>query len=463
MSAVIIDIPPTAEGYATFIRCKSLPSYRVVGRTVETDEASYRLIFGAGQDRQVSTEDGHLFDYQAWVTNLALDRQRFAVFMDCGLGKTAVEVAWAHAIARKFGRVLFLAPLAVVEDIQRFTAKFYGYRMSNLRSEPWQTDVAILNIESRRDVDMTNVVGVVLDESSCLKSETGETRKWVTALVKPCRFRLACSATPSPNELAEYATHAVWLGHATTLNEFYGQFFRKDGTEWRLKGHAHTAFYRNLRSWCTYIQSPSTLGFKDHQAELRDPPIYHEIRTDAPDYKPKDKLFQDAVSLGESREIFGAMRADITQPRFKESVAAIEGKRAIVWCSRNAEEDAFRRAIGGHVISGATPVEERVDLIDDFRAGRTNTLISKPSVLGFGVNLPEATDMLYSGYTFSFEQFYQAVRRAHRFGREGRLTVHVPVTDIEQPVWGLLQGKMRTFDKDVQTLQSMFAQQKDAA
>lgn len=459
MSVVKIDIPPTAEGYATFIRCKSLPSYRVVGRTVETDEASFRIVFGAGAQSHLTSEDAHLFDYQKWVTNLALERQRFAVFMDCGLGKTAVEVAWAHAVARTVGKVLFIAPLAVVEDIQRFTSKFYGYRMSNLRSEPWSTDVAIINTESRRDIDMHGVKGVVLDESSVLKSDTGETRKWVTELVKPCRYRLAASATPSPNELSEYATHAVWLGHATTLNEFYGQFFRKDGTEWRLKGHAREPFYRHLRSWCTYIQSPSTLGFTDCAAELRDPPIYHEIATDAPDYKPKDKLFQDSVSLGESREIFGAMRADRTQPRFTDAVASIEGKRAIIWCSRNAEEESFKRAIGGHVISGATPVEERVDLIDDFRAGRCSTLISKPSVLGFGVNLPEATDMLYSGYDFSFEKFYQAVRRAHRFGRDGRLTVHIPLTDIERPVWAGLQRKMRTFDADVQKLQSMFSSQ----
>lgn len=463
MSDIRIPIPMTPDGYATFIRCKSLPSYRVVGEEVITDEASYRLVFGLGATRHVSAEDAHLFDYQAWVTNMALERQRFAVFMDCGLGKTAVEVAWAHAVARKVGRVLFVAPLAVVEDIQRFTERFYGYRMSNLRSEPWQTDVAIINTESRRDVDMSRVVGIVLDESSCLKSETGETRKWITDLVKPCRYRLACSATPSPNELAEYATHAVWLGHATTLNEFYGQFFKKDGPDWRLKGHAKDAFYRNLRSWCTYIQSPSMLGFKDCQAELSTPPNYVEIATDAPDYKPVGKLFQDSVGLGESREIFGPMRADITQPRFTDAVASITGKRAIVWCSRNAEEDAFRKAIGGHVISGATPVEERVDLIDDFRAGRSRTLISKPSVLGFGVNLPEATDMLYSGYTFSFEQLYQAVRRSHRFGREGTLNVHVPVTDIERPVWQSLQRKMRTFDSDVRTLQSMFAAQQVAA
>lgn len=457
MSTIRIEIPPTPEGYSTFIKCKSLPSYRVVGRTVETDESSYRLVFGLGEGKHLRADDAHLFDYQAWVTNVALERQRFAVFMDCGLGKTAVLAAWANAVAKSIGKVLIIAPLAVIEDIQRFTSTFYGYRMSNLRSEPWTTDVAIINTESRRDINMAGVAGVVLDEASILKGDTGETRKWLTDLVKPCRYRLACSATPSPNELSEYATQAVWLGHATTLNEFYGQFFRKDGTEWRLKGHAREPFYRHLRSWCTYIQKPSELGFSDCAAELRDEPNYLEMDTSASGYAPKGKLFQDQVSLGESREIFGAMRADTTQQRFSDSVAAVSGKRAIVWCSRNAEEDAFRRAIGGHLVSGATPVEERVEYIDDFRSGRVNTLISKPSVLGFGVNIPEATDMLYSGYTFSFEQFYQAVRRAHRFGRVGRLNVHVPVTDMERPVWSSLQRKMRTFNDDVRKLQSMFS------
>lgn len=452
MFDMTIPISDDLEGYRTFLKCKSLPRYRVVGRTVETDQFSYAATFGAPGDAVIQAKEAHLFDYQRDVVNIALERRRFAAFLDCGLGKTAIELAWAHAVAAKVGRVLFLCPLAVLEDVQRFCSKFYGYRMSNLRTDEWKTDVAIVNWESSREVH-EKFAGIVLDESSILKGDTGETRKRLTEMATRAQYRLACSATPSPNEQAEYATHAVWLGTATTLNEFYGQFFRKDGTEWRLKAHARDSFYRHLRTWCRYIQSPRLLGYKDCQAEMSEPPDYHIIDTDAPAYRSAGSLFQVDVGLGDAHRVFGHLRADTSQPRFRDAVESVHGKRAIVWCSRNAEEDAFASALGGHVISGKTPVEERVDLIDDFRQGRVSTIISKPSVLGFGVNLPEASDMLYSGYTFSFEQFYQAVRRAHRFGRVGRLRVHIPVTDTERPVWDGLRQKMRTFDADVQRLQ----------
>lgn len=454
MSEVTIDIGRGADGYAKFIQCKALPSYRVVGRTVYTDEQSYASVFGADASSTLSASDAHLFDYQAFVTNRALARQRYAVFMDCGLGKTAVEMAWAHAVAAKVGRVLFVCPLAVLEDVQRFCAKFYGYRMSNLRSEKWTTDVAIINTESLRDPStFGRFAGIVLDESSVLKGADSESRKWLTELANGTKYRLAASATPSPNEQAEYATHAVWLGYSTTLNEFYGQFFRKDGNDWRLKGHARDAFYRNLRAWCCYIQSPSLLGFLDVQAEMKDDPNIIELETECLAYKAKGTLFAVDLSLKDSQGVFGAMRSDTTQLRFNDAVESIKGKHSIVWCSRNSEEAAFHEALGGHVVSGATAIEARVEKIDDWREGRVSTLISKPKVLGFGVNLPEATDMLYSGYTYSFEQFYQAVRRAHRFGRTGRLNVHVPVTDIERPVWDGLRQKMRTFDTDVRKLQ----------
>lgn len=454
MSEITIDIPRGADGYATFIKCKSLPSYRVSGRVVITDAQSYASVFGADAGASLTAEDAHLFDYQRFVVNLALERQRYAAFLDCGLGKTAIEMAWAHAVAAKVGRVLFVCPLAVLEDVQRFCDKFYGYRMSNLRSEPWKTDIAIINTESLRDpAALGRFAGIVLDESSVLKGADSESRKWLTELAIGTKYRLAASATPSPNEQAEYATHAVWLGYSTTLNEFYGQFFRKDGNDWRLKGHARDAFYRNLRAWCCYIQSPSLLGFSDCQAEMKDPPNIVEIDTECLAYKAKGTLFAVDLSLKDSQGVFGAMRSDRTQLRFNDAAESVAGKHAIVWCSRNSEEAAFHDALGGHVVSGATPIEERVEKIDDWRAGRVKILVSKPKVLGFGVNLPEATDMLYSGYTYSFEQFYQAVRRAHRFGRVGRLNVHVPITDIERPVWEGLRQKMRTFDADVQKLQ----------
>lgn len=449
-----IPITPDPAGYEAFLKCKTLPRYEVRGSSVWTDELNYAAFHNESSDSPlVSSGDKHLFDYQRHVVDLALRKRRYAAFLDCGLGKTAIELAWAHAVAGKVGKVLYLCPLAVMEDIQRFCEQFYGYRMSSLRSEPWRTSVAILNWEHCRDID-EDFRGIILDESSILKNSSGTTRKWLTRLAHRCDYRLAASATPSPNEQAEYATHAVWLSTATTINEFLGMYFRKDGTRWRLKGHAVEPFYRHLRSWCCYIQSPSALGFSDHQAELPDPPDYRELHTSAPSTLQQGTLFVTNVGLGEARRVF-AMRADKSTQRFADACASVEGKRSIVWCSRNAEEQAFHSELGGHLVTGTTPIEERVEKIDDFRAGRVRTLVSKPAVLGFGINLPEASDMLYSGYTWSFEQFYQAIRRAHRFGRQGRLKVHIPITDEERPIWRTLTSKVATFDTDVARLQGL--------
>ncbi|MCR4314185.1 MAG: DEAD/DEAH box helicase [Candidatus Uhrbacteria bacterium] len=454
MFDVEIPIEHGLDGYSKFIRCKMMPRYEVKGRSVWTDRQSYATIFDAPPIHALDAVGDHLFDYQRSVVASALKMERFGAFLDCGLGKSHIEMAWAHAVS-KVGRVLFLCPLSVMEDLQRISERFYGHRMRDLRrGESWDDEIGILNWESRREIDMRGVAGIVLDESSVLKQGDGITRKWLTDLAKSVRFRLACSATPSPNEQAEYATHAVFLGYVSTLNTFYGQWFKKDGTQWRLKRHAVEPFYRNLRKWCCYIQRPSVLGF-DSRAEMAEDPIYRIIDTSAPKYRATGHLFTTDVSLRESQQVFGALRSDTSQPRFRDACDAIGDDRSIVWCSRNAEQDAFHKDLGGHSINGQTPIEQRVDMIDDFRCGRVNRLLSKPSILGFGVNLPEADSHLFSGYTWSFEQFYQAVRRSHRFGRNGRLSVVVPLTERETPIWHSLKAKMATFDSDVGKLQEL--------
>ena len=419
-----------------------------------TDAASYAGVFGGAESATFDRgAHPHLFDYQQHVTDVALSRKRYAAFLDCGLGKTAIEMAWCHEVARH-GKVLILCPLAVLEDIQRFCDRFYGYRMSNLRHEQWTTDVAILNWESRRDMSSVRLAGICLDESSILKNDAGKIRKWLTSMAAGVPFRLACSATPTPNDQAEYGTHAVWLGYVSSLSEFYGRFFVKPDKDWRLKGHAVGPFYTFLSSWAVYMQKPSAMGFADTQAEMPTEPRYHVIDTDAPTYPVVGSdLFGAAIGLKDARVVFGALRSDTSQPRFTDSCERVAGRRSIVWASRNAEEQAFFRELGGHLVTGTTPIEERVDKIDDFRSGRVSTLVSKPSILGFGVNLPEAEAVLYSGYTWSFEQFYQAVRRAHRFGRHGRLDVIVPVTPQERSVWDSIRRKAATFAEDVAQLQ----------
>jgi len=448
----------TIEGYRLFIKCKELPKYKIVGNNVVTDLLSYNYIFGGDDLEKIKhTNIGSEFDYQLYVIEKALDREKYAFFADCGIGKSVVELAFCHTVAEKTkSKSLLLCPLGVMEDMQRECVRLYGYRMSNLRKENWTTDVAIINYEAMREIDMRNVNCLVLDESSILKNGDGAIRRYLTEMAHNVRYRLACSATPSPNEQTEYGTHAVWLDVASTLKEYYSRYFRKDGTKWLMKSHAQDAFYKNLASWACYIQSPSKLGFETG-AELDHEPNYIIQRTFCDQkYMPEGKLFSDSVDIKNANKIFTQLRSDKTEERFKLAIDRINGSKTIVWCSRNLEEIAFKNVLKCPVINGQTPIEKRVELMDAFRLGQIDKLISKPKVMGFGVNLPEAESHLFSGYTFSFESFYQAVRRSHRYGRSGVLDVVVPVCEPEYPVWETIRNKLKTFKKDVLELQQRF-------
>jgi hypothetical protein len=459
----IISLPidtKTLEGYNLFVQCKRLPRYKIVKNEVITDEKSYAYVFG-GKDERIVTHEKHKieFDYQSYVVKRALEREKYAAFLDCGLGKTIIELMCAHDVIKSIGgKGIIWCPLSVLEDIQRECQRLYGYRMSNLRYDKWDTDIAIVNYEGMKPVNMKDVTVAVLDESGILKSGDGEICKYLTEHVSNVKFRLACSATPSPNDQTEYASHAVFLGISGTLKEFYSKFFVKDGTEWRMKQHAKDAFYDFLKSWACYIQSPSSIGF-EQGAELKEEPNYI-IQESYPigDYFKGGSFLASDMDLQFARKIFGQLRMDTKQDRFKMAIESIQNRKSIIWCSRNGEEDCFKKALNAKVINGSTPLEERVEIVDSFKRGEIKHIVSKPTVLGFGVNIQEAEAHLYSGYTFSFERFYQAIRRSHRYGRKGILDVIVPVTEPEMPIWNILQTKLKTFKDDVRELQKRFFQ-----
>lgn len=452
MPTVEIPIPMTADGYATFIKCKELPRYEVKGDVVVTDEQSYSHVFGAGVNKGKTNlhADKH-FDYQAEITSRALHAKRYAPYLDCGLGKTRIELAFADSVGE---RVMFQCPLAVMGDIED-EAKKMGIGISNLRRGPWSEKIGLMNFEAMREFDMRGVKGFVLDEASILKNGDGAIRKYLTDIAAGCEYRLAPSATPSPNDQSEYASQSVFLGYSASLKEFYSRFFRKEGTDWILKPHAMEPFYRHLASWACYIKSPSALGFQ-RGGELDHEPNYITLDADDSGYLSDGQLFGNTMSLSDAQKVFGKFRSDPDTDRFTKSIGATKGKRAVIWCLRNDEEDLYREATGATVINGSTPIEARVEIINAFRSGQIRQIISKPKVMGFGVNLPQAECHLYSGYDFSFEKFYQAVRRSHRYGRDGVLDVYIPMAECEKPVWLSLASKIKTFDRDCAELQGRF-------
>lgn len=463
MMEIRIPIDLTPEGYRKFIECKKLAHYRVEGREVLTDDVSYAAVFGGEVSTTALSGDApHLMEFQRVLVQRALDRRRFALFADCGLGKTPMSLAWAVEVAKQ-GRVLILCPLAVYKQWIKEAKRFHGIDLVDLRAgQPWSDGIGILNYEARRDLDMRGVSGIVLDESSILKNAEGETRDWLVGLSASAPFRLAASATPAPNDHAEYASHAVFLGYARSAKEFYSQYFKKadGGPNWVLRGHAIEPFYRNLSAWATYIYSPKALGFSE-STEMGHEPIFDYCRFATHDgFRPDSgMLFATAGNAEDRSAVFGEIRSS-PGPRLQGIVDYLDThNRGIVWCNRNAEEKAIADALWDDsvaVLNGSMPIEERVEKVEAFRAGQLRVIVSKPKVLGFGVNIPECDHMVYSGFNYSFEEMYQAIRRAHRYGRAGRLNVMIPYTDPESAVLQELRKKMDRFAGDVAEMQRRF-------
>lgn len=459
MNNIRIDIPATPDGYKTFIRCKKLPAYRVEGRTVITDPVSYAAIFGgAGDTVDITGTAPHLMPFQSELVQLALERKMFAIFADCGLGKTPMSLAWAHHVARH-GKVLILCPLAVLKQWKKEARKFHGIDLVDLRAgEKWSDGIAILNWESRRDIDLRGVRGIVVDESSILKNADGETSRWLCDIAAGLDHRLAVSATPAPNSHFEYATHARFLGRATTVKEYAARFFKKDGVNWVLRGHAIGPFYDNLSTWASYIHSPRSLGYTE-STEMPDEPeyIYDRVGLHEGFESATGEMFASAAISADRSRVFGEVRHS-RGPRLDAICERATGKRCVVWVLRNEEERVISRALPGRVgvVNGSMSIEERVEVIDAYRDGQLDHLVAKPSVMGWGVNLPECDDMIYSGFDYSFEGFYQAIRRAHRYGREGRLKVYIPYTDPEAPLLTAIREKTARFREDCIQMQNRF-------
>jgi hypothetical protein len=250
--------------YEKLIKCKTLPKYTIEDDTVITDEESYNFVFGRVNNDFVKIENSKAFDYQLSVANTALERKVFAAFLDCGLGKTFITLMWHKALS-EIGKTLLVCPLSVVHEFIN-DAKKLGIDvpitvLCNSGYE-WSKGIGIINYEDRKDIDMSGVAGISVDESSILKNESGSTKNWLVDLASNIEYRLCTSATPAPNEQSEYATHAVFLGIARTEKEFYSRFFRKQGNSFVLKPHAVSRFYKYMQSFSCYIHNPNELGFE---------------------------------------------------------------------------------------------------------------------------------------------------------------------------------------------------------
>jgi hypothetical protein len=386
-----------------------------------------------------------LFDFQRDIVKWALRRGRAAIFADCGLGKTAMQLEWArHVIDETGGDVLILAPLAVSAQTAREAKKLLGMTVTICATgDDVQPGINITNYEKLHHFDVDQFAGVVLDESSIIKSHTSKTRDQLLASFSQTPYRLACTATPSPNDFMELGNHSEFLG-VMTRSEMLSMFFIHDGgdtSKWRLKGHAQDEFWKWVCTWAVMVRKPSDLGYNDDGFSL--PPINvngHVIEASKPS---NGMLFaMPAQSLIERR---GA-RKDSLADRCKMAADLVNATddQWIVWCDLNAESDMLRRMIDGAVeVKGSDDNRHKEESMLGFADGKIRVLVSKPSICGFGMNFQRCNNMAFVGLSDSFESYYQATRRCWRFGQKSPVNVHVITSEMEGNVVRNIQRKER--------------------
>ncbi len=388
-----------------------------------------------------------LFDWQAAIVDWAVRRGRAAVWCDCGLGKTPMQLEWARHVAGNEGTVLILAPLAVSRQTIREGEKF-GIPVS-LANHPSDVDgpgLYVTNYEklisaSWESFDFSVLRGVVLDESSILKSFTGKIRRYLVESFRNTSYRLACSATPAPNDHTEIGEHAEFLG-IRTRGEMLGEYFLHDGgstSQWRLKGHAESLFWRWLASWAVYVRQPSDLGFDDGDFVLPPLNLHSEIvesGTTVPGF-----LFPVEAKTLTERRAARKSTLDLRVARAAQLIAD-RGGRWVVWCDLNSESEALAKAIPGAVeVRGSDRPDQKEERLEAFSRGDADVIVTKPTIAGFGLNWQHCHQQVFVGLSDSWEQYYQATRRCWRFGQERPVDVFIVTSDLDGAVLSNIERK----------------------
>ncbi|MCC0042796.1 MAG: helicase [Rhodobiaceae bacterium] len=395
-----------------------------------------------------------LFDFQSALTDWAIRKGRAAVFADCGLGKTLIELVWAENVARKSGgNVLLLTPLAVTAQIAAEAAKFgIDARVSR---DGTLHRITITNYEKLHLFQPSQFEGVVCDESSILKSFSGATRGALTEFMRTMRYRLLATATAAPNDFHELGTSSEalgYLGYMDMLNRFFRNDlnnsasgrYRGEVIKWRLKGHAEQPFWRWVCSWARACRRPSDLGFENARFVL--PPIVEREHVVEATTLADGLLFAlPAVGLREQRD---ERRRTIAErcSRVADLVNGT-GQPALVWCHLNDEGDRLANMIpDAKQVSGAMSDDEKEARLLGFARGDIRVLITKPVIGAWGLNYQHCNHITFFP-SHSFEQYYQGVRRCWRFGQERPVHVDIITTEGERGVLRNLQRKSEQADR----------------
>lgn len=386
-----------------------------------------------------------MFPFQRDITQWACRRGRAAIFAGTGLGKSLMELAWADAIHRETGKdILHLAPLAVTAQMAREADKFGIVARQVRKQSECLAGTNITNFQKLDHFDLSQFGGVILDESSILKSTDGHYRTWLIEQCAQLPFRLAATATPAPNDFMELGNHAEFLG-VMSYTDMLATFFTHDGGEtqkWRLKGHAENDFWRWMASWAVMIRKPSDLGYDDTGYDL--PPLtYHQHVLPAAEEAFAGSLFVEMAGTLQERL---AVRRETIIPRVNLAASLTPADGPFVWwCHLNAESEALAKAIPGAVeLRGSDKEADKERKIIDFGDGNIEKLITKASLAGFGLNWQHCHRTGFVGMNDSFEQMYQSIRRFWRFGQ----TMPVDVDLISEEREGAVVANIRRKEAD---------------
>lgn len=382
----------------------------------------------------IETHDIHplLHPWQRTIVQWACARGRAAIFADCGLGKTFMQIEWARNVANT---TLIIAPLSVARQTSREAHKI-DVDINYVRDQADVTGpgIWITNYEMATNFDADTFDAVVLDESSILKNHTGSTRNALVQQWANTKYRLCCTATPAPNDVTELTNHAEFLG-IMPRNEMLAAYFVHDQDGWRLKGHAVEPMHQWMANWATAVRMPSDVGGDDHGYRL--PPLNIEPQVVQVELESDGQLFPTELGGvgGRSR-----IRKQTMAARVERAINLIrqspDTDQWIVWCGLNDEAATVARILGDQAVNveGAWTPDAKADALERFQDGDIRILVTKVSIAGFGMNFQNCHRMAFVGLGDSYEGYYQAIRRCWRFGQTEPVDAHVIVSELEQQI-----------------------------
>jgi hypothetical protein len=460
-----------------------------------------------------------LYDDQRAITTMGLEARRFACWSDCGLGKTFIEAEFARQVSHgEGGRVLVFTLNDIVPQWVEMVGEFYGGELPIRRLDSraammeWcqrgtvdgqdgPEHIAVTNYEklNHKTADdqvvseMRHLAGVVADESSRLKTGGGK-QKW--ALIKSSKgvpFKLSCTATPAPNEIMEFASQASFLETMRSDNEIIWTYFRRDEKthRWTVKKHAREAFFQYMAGWSIYVRNPKRYGWRLDAPEVPAPQVFEHVlsataeqreflRAMATDAEGNWELFRTAhtntiqrAKLGQVAKGFiytkedgrRVARIDSRKPAFTADLVRgelAEGRQVLVWTVFDAESDILAAALAGlgvrfDLLTGKTSDGERRAILERFRHGGSPVLISRASMLGYGMNFQHCRSMVFSGFSDSYEQYYQAWRRAVRPGQTESVRIHIPyIPELEGDTWDNILRKQAQHEAAIAEMEANY-------